>query len=228
MGITGLLGYLTLPRHIVFQHGGVLVGALLVLAVTGLDGSVSRIEGATLVAIYLIYFIYLLREPWRNGHPLQHDADRPAYMLWLYLLAGLIVVVGSAELTVRTVIAVAQILNIEQSFIAVIVIGIGTSLPELSISVVAVMKKRHGLSVGNLVGSNIFDTLVPIGVAAAISTLRFNKELLQYDLTLLVALTLLVLFFFSRRKGLHKPQALVILVFYCSYALVRIGNAQIE
>ena len=72
-----------------------------------------------------------------------------------------------SPVTVSGAIAVAAALDISEAFVAVIIIGLGTSLPELSISVGAAIKKRARMSVGNLVGSNIFDTLIPIGLGCA-------------------------------------------------------------
>jgi cation:H+ antiporter len=114
------------------------------------------------------------------------------------LVLGLGLVIGSAEITVRTVTHVADALNIEQSFVAIIFIGLGTSLPELSISFGAILKKRRGLSVGNLIGSNIFDTLMPIGVAAAIVRLDFNPTMLRVALPFLIGLSSVVLVFLAR------------------------------
>ena len=95
-------------------------------------------------------------------------------------------------------------------------------MPELSISIGAVLKKKSALSVGNLIGSNIFDTLVPIGVAALISPITFGREFLVFDLPLLFILTTLVLCFFLRKKGLQRKEALVLLLFYGSYLVLKI------
>ena len=114
-------------------------------------------------------------------------------------------VIASAEVTVRSVTHVADVLNIQQSVIAIIIVGLGTSLPELSISVAAIVKNRSGLSVGNLIGSNIFDTLMPIGVASAISGLDFDAKMLRGDLPFLLALSALVLIFLAKKK--RAPEA---------------------
>ena len=140
-------------------------------------------------------------------------------------MVGLAIVVVSAELTVDGAIAVAAALNISEAFIAVIIIGLGTSLPELSISVGAAIRNRARMSVGNLVGSNIFDTLVPVGVAAAIAGLRFDANLLKFEVPFLFVLTLAVLFFFVRKRGLQKGEAVTILALYGGYVLVKLSNA---
>ena len=110
---------------------------------------------------------------------------------------------------------------IEQVDVAVIIIGMGTSLPELSISVGAAIRNRARMSVGNLVGSNIFDTLVPVGVAAAISGLRFDPGFLKLEVPLLFVLTLVAMIFFVRTRGIQKGEAITILAIYGGYVLTK-------
>jgi cation:H+ antiporter len=141
----------------------------------------------------------------------------------IVLIAGLAGLWLGTDLTIRAAIQVADALNIEQSLIAIIIIGLGTSLPELSISIGAALRKRSGLSVAILIGSNILDTLMPIGIAGAISRLDFDAKILRIDLPFLFALSTLVLIFFARESGLR--QAAIVLVAYCGYAFMRISNA---
>jgi cation:H+ antiporter len=106
--------------------------------------------------------------------------------------------------------------------IAVLIIGLGTSLPELSISISAILKKRTELSVGNIIGSNVLDTLLPIGVAAVISNVSFERQLLFFDLPFIFVLTSVVLAFFVTRPGVTRREGLVILALYGSYVAVKL------
>jgi cation:H+ antiporter len=217
LGFVGLFGYLTLPRRIITTHGTVLMGTLVLLGVLAFDGYVSRAEGGILVFAYLAYLGFLLsdKESWEEKG--DGASVLPLAGSWLLVAIGLGVVIFSAELTVSAVGNVARILEIGESVIAIIVIGLGTSLPELSISVAAIVRRRSRMSVGNLIGSNIFDTLVPIGAAAIISGIRFETR----DLPFLFALSLFVLIMFWRKKGIQKFEAGTILAVYCIYALIK-------
>ncbi|MDJ0938671.1 MAG: hypothetical protein QNJ00_02775, partial [Woeseiaceae bacterium] len=73
------------------------------------------------------------------------------------------------------------------------------------------------MSVGNLIGSNVFDTLVPVGVAAAIAKIRFDEHMLMVELPFLIVLTLIVMFFFWRKQGIQRTEASVILLLYFGY-----------
>jgi cation:H+ antiporter len=141
---------------------------------------------------------------------------------WLVLIAGLAIVVGSSEMTVTSVINIAHYFQISEALISVLIIGLGTSLPELSISISAVLKKKTQLSVGNIIGSNVLDTLLPIGLAATISAVTFESELLFFDLPFIFLLTALVLVFFYTRRGVTRPEAWIILGIYFLYVAVKL------
>ena len=151
-------------------------------------------------------------------------ATRSVGSNWLRLIIGIAVVVFSAELIVRAAMTLAIQWDVDQSFIGIAIIGIGTSLPELMISLGAVLKNRVGLSVGNLLGSNVLDTLLPVGLAAVIVPLEFPRALLNFDLPVLMLLTAGVLAFFYRSAGIRWPQAMVVLAAYCGY-MVTISRA---
>ena len=219
LGITGLIGYLALPRKAVYQQGSVLLGSLVLLAVVGFDGQVTRTEGIVLVVAYAAYLLFLFVEVMVIGEVLEGRSDSGLALSLVYLVVGLAIVVGSAEITVSSAVAVATTLNVEQSFVAIIIIGLGSSLPELSISLGAMLKRRATLSVGNLIGSNIFDTLMPIGVAAAIAGLEFDETMWQQELPFVFGLTSVVLFFFLKKVGIQKFEATIILSMYVAYVI---------
>ena len=225
LGTAALFSYLTLPRSVVFRHGSVLLGSAVLLGVFGFDGTVTRAEGLALLVVYLIYFAALFGDRHKGADTDDDSAGFGFGKAWLYLLIGLGIVGISAELTVHGAIGVAAALDIGEAVVAVVIIGLGTSLPELSISVGAALKNKARMSVGNLIGSNIFDTLVPVGAAAAISTLHFDGNLLRYELPFLFFLTLTVLVFFVRRRGIQKGEAIIVLALYGSYVLLKLSRA---
>ncbi len=98
----------------------------------------------------------------------------------------------------------------------------GTSLPELALALNAVRKKAKGLSVGNLIGSNIFDMLIPVGMGASISELKIEKSLILFDLLFLLFLSFIVLIFFYKKKGLQKIEAVLLIGIFVLYASLKI------
>ena len=87
------------------------------------------------------------------------------------------------------------------------------------------MRGRAGMSVGNLVGSNILDVLLPIGLAALIAPLHFARSLIVFDLAILFVLSLMVLWFFLRKRGLQHREAAAVVTFYSAYILVKMVEA---
>ena len=218
LGIAALLGHLTLPTKVVLEQGMMLLGSIVVLAFMALDGDISRVEGSFLVAAYAGYLAFILTSATAIPPEEIDDISDKLVLSIVLLIVGLAVITASAELTVTSATRVAEMLGVEQSFVAIIIIGLGSSLPELSISMGAVLEKRVSLSVGNLFGSNVFDTLVPIGVAGAISGLGFKGDILRHEVPFLFLLTALILFFFVR-KGVRKREAIIILALYSGYVI---------
>jgi len=221
LGITGLLHHLTLPSRAVYRHGSMLLGSLVLLALFAVDGRISRTDGIALVVVYVIYLVMLLSAGANGDDSVDGKPKGGMIILSAYLIVGLAIVTGSAELTVWSATKMAVRFGWDQSMIAIFFIGIGSSLPELSISVAATIKRRAHLSIGNLIGSNIFDTLVPIGVAATIAGVGFDREMLLFEVPALFALSALVMVFFKGKEGIRKREALIILGAYLVYAVAK-------
>jgi len=223
LGFAGIISFLTLPRAFVIKHGSVLLGATVLLFLMAYDGMVTRIEGGILVAAYIVYVLSLM-----NGENVPDEEPGPlaggGTRSWLLLILGLSTVIISSEITVNAVVSIAYAFKISEALIAVLIIGLGTSLPELSISISAILKKKTELSVGNIIGSNILDTLLPIGIAALISGVTFGRDLLLFDLPFIFVLTFVVLAFFYKKRGVARPQALVILGLYLTYVAVKLSQ----
>ncbi len=225
LGVAALLTHLTLTRRMIYRHGVVvLLGSIVLLALMGWDGIVTQVEGIVLIVVYLIYFFALWTDVGKNGTEEERNGQSLPKAVF-FLLAGFAIVIYSAELTVSSAIEVARLLNVKETLVAILLIGLGTSLPELSISVGAALKKKAHMSVGNLIGSNIFDTLVPIGAAAAISLVTFDDNILIHELPYLFILSALVLFFFARGTGVYRHEAFIILGMYGAYVIAKVYGA---
>ncbi|NND56724.1 MAG: sodium:calcium antiporter [Xanthomonadales bacterium] len=221
LGFAGMISFLTLPRAFVVRHGSVLLGATVLLFLMAMDGKITRIEGLALISGYVAYVMALM-----NGETVPEE--EPGQLAgggiksWVLLLIGLGAVTWSSEITVTSVVNIAYSFDISEALISVLIIGLGTSLPELSISISAIMKKKTHMSVGNIIGSNILDTLLPLGIAASISLVSVERQFIQFDLPFILVLTLVVLGFFYARPGVAKREALVILSLYFGYVTVKL------
>jgi len=224
-GMAGFIGYGAMNRKFLPRNTFFLVGSIAALFLFAYDGVISRFEGLILVACYTSYLaviIFRRAEVPDNEEEIMH---MPVWRAWVILATGLVLLLFAAELTVVYAASFAERVGLSNIAVSAIVIGMGSSLPELSVSFVALLKKRGGLSVGNLVGSNVLDTLLVPGVAAVISPLVVPAAILYVDLPVLLLATILVLIFlYVTGRGVRAPEASVLLILYIGYVLVRLGG----
>jgi len=221
LGVAGLVGYLSVAPKMVKRDGITLLLAIGLTAALGIDGRIGHFEGAALLIAYLIYVAALLQA---ESHSTESPTRGPAGRVSPLLLVGvgLVTVVLSAHIVVTEGIALAEAWGITQTVLGVLIIGAGTSLPELALSVGAAKQGHASLSVGNIIGSNIFDLLVPVGLAGAISPLSVAPSTLWFDLPAIALATVALLVFLLRRRGLQKREALALVVLYVGYAVLRV------
>mgnify|MGYP001031588017 FL=1 len=222
LGVGAVISRLFLPRDFIYRHGTVLLLATILLFLVALDGTVTRGEGLVLILMYTLYVIALMRNSVGAATEEPDAIASGGLRSWVLLVVGLATVIMGSEVTVESVISIARRLEISEALIAVLVIGIGTSLPELSISISAILKRKTQMSVGNIVGSNILDTLLPVGVAAVISTVTFETQTRYFDIPYIFALTAIVLGLFLAQRGVGRPQGILILSIYGLYVAVKL------
>ncbi len=221
LGISGLTGYLTLTKKQIFGEGLILIVAIVLTALVAYDGEVSQTDGLILILAYLVYYISLLRTERVSPEPSPYTRMNKWGAIVL-IIVGFTVVLLASEKVVLNAVALAERWGVEQSFVGIIIISLGTSLPELAVSMAAALKGSPGLSVGNIIGSNIFDIWVPVGIAAAIKPLEVSMNHLLPDFIILAGLSALVLVFFYRIKGLKMKEAVTLIILYVVYMSYKI------
>lgn len=220
MGIAGLFGVLALSKKHIVQNGIMMLGSIIILFLVGLDGSIDRTEGLLLLVSYIIYSVILFRREKFKKKPALKSNKRIGINI-IFLVIGIGIVIFSSQTVVSQAWALADAWGVKQSFVGIIILGLGTSLPELVISLNAILKNSVEISVGNLIGSNIFDTLIPTGLGGLIAGLSIEKSIIWFDLPVLLGLSLLVLIFFIRKRGLQKPEAIVLISIYIGYGVLK-------
>ncbi len=221
LGVAGMIGYLSVAPRMVKRDGLTLLLAIVLMGALAFDGRVGRVEGVALVAAYLIYLAALVQAESRGageGRAARKGRMSPP----LLILVGLLTVTLSAHIVVTEAVQLADVWGISQTVLGALIVGAGTSLPELALSVGAARRGHASLSVGNVIGSNIFDLLMPVGVGAAIVPLSVAPATLWIDLPAVALATVALLVFLTRRRGLQKREALALLLLYAGYATLRV------
>lgn len=221
LGVAGLVGYLSVAPRMVWRDGITLLLAAGLVGALAIDGRVGHFEGVALLIAYLIYVAALVQA---EGHSSEDSAraTKGSVSPLLLVAVGLLTVILSAHVVVTEGVRLAEAWGITQTVLGALIIGAGTSLPELALSVGAARQGHASLSVGNVIGSNIFDLLVPVGLAGAIAPVSVAPATIWFDLPALALGTIALLFFLLRRRGLQRGEALALVILYAGYATLRI------
>ncbi|MBT8219086.1 MAG: sodium:calcium antiporter [Bacteroidia bacterium] len=220
LGIVGFMGYIILKKRHLYIDGTMLLGTIIMVALLGVDGRLSRMDGIVLIIVYSIYYVRLFHQE-KVARKLKKEFGQELKRYIFLLILGLALLIFASELVVNNALIFSDQFGLRQSFVGIMILGLGSSLPELAIAIKAIRKKAGGLSVGNIIGSNIFDMSVPIGLGATIAEVNFEKELLQFDLPYLFVLSFLVLIFFYKKKGLQRIEAVVLICIFIFYSVLK-------
>jgi cation:H+ antiporter len=223
IGIAGFIGFSPRPLRLAPRNSVFLLGGVISLAAFSIDGLISRGEGCVLAAIYGAYLVTFIFWKTVNTEPTGDKETTSIFKAVSFLVAGFALLPFAAGLTVVSATEFAALVGLSNLSVSAIIIGMGSSLPELSVSMIALLKNRGGLSVGNLMGSNVLDTLLVPGVGAAISPLVIPATVLWLDLPVLALVTVLVLgFLYVSPRGVKKTEASILLAIYAGYAYMRL------
>lgn len=222
LGITAIFHYLAVGRRQLLHLTIELGGSAVLLFLLGYDGQLSRIDGGIMMTAFVVYLVTSFYQRGGAEKSVEGKAPKSPWSSAGLIAAGLLIVIFSSELTVDKALTLSQTWGIRQSFIGAVLIGLGTSLPELAISIGAIREGNSGLSLGNIMGSNIFDLLVPASVGALISELRFDERILWGDLPFLMIITIAVLWFLKRKRGLQRNEGVGLIVLYLAYVTVKL------
>ena len=187
LGVVTLFGSVAIPRSLARRDGSVLFGTTAFVALVLLDLHLGRIEAATLVVVLAGYLIVLARSGGEPGTPLEiDDPFRPRDVA--VLLGGLVLVLASGHALVAAAVDFARAFGVSEWAIGATVVAAGTSTPEFAVSMLALSRGRTGVSIGNLLGSNVFNALGVLGVAGLVRPLPVDPVALA-DVGWLLAVT---------------------------------------
>jgi len=193
-----------------------------------LDSYLSRIDGIVMLTGLVIVMIWLARLGMRSapGDPIkaEYEAEIPrdvtTRMAIIWLLIGLVTLLVGAYLLVDASIWIARYLGVSEVVIGILLVAFGTSLPELAVSMVSALKGEYGLAIGNIVGSNIFNLLAVIGVAATIAPSALAPSVLSLHIFVMVAFTLVLFamtYDYDGKSELSRIEGAALLIAFIAY-----------
>lgn len=209
LGATALLSPIVVQSQVVRRELPVLIGATALAAWQLADGQITRTEGIILLVVFtLIMGVAIwhgLKQPDDNlAQDISSELDSHHTTLGrslLWLLIGLVMLIVSSRSLVWGSVEIAQALGVSDLIIGLTIVAIGTSLPELASSLAACRKGENDIALGNVIGSNMFNTLAVVGIAGTIHPMSVPPEVLTRDASIMGALTVLLVAFSYRRSG---------------------------
>ena len=174
IGISAILIPLAVQKATVRKEVPIMIGASLLLIALSLDGGISQWEGGLLIAGLVAFTIYIYRSAKKqrdnnSSEKIEESVGKSFFSRAISLIAlGIGLLWAGAILTVDNAVVIAESFGVSERIIGLTIIAIGTSLPELITSVIAIRKGHHDIGIGNIIGSNIYNVLMIIGVAGAI------------------------------------------------------------
>jgi len=225
LGFAGIITPLAVKSSIVWREIPVSLGAavvLFMLANTGAGGAntVSRPDGIILLILFSGFLWYLFRDARQSGETTNAEEAPvpPEKGAWFFIAGGLAALILGGRMVVNNAVVIASVLGMSEKMIGLTIVAGGTSLPELATSVVAAWKKNVDIAVGNVIGSNIFNILLILGVSSVIRPLSWDMSF-NTDMFVLAGGTVLLFaaMFTGGRKRLDRWEAVLFLVLYTGY-----------
>ncbi len=183
------------------------------------DKMIDATEGIIMFSFLVLFLIYLLRfqkQAVVDEMP-EDDEILPLYKIALFFVVGGVGLWAGSELLIKGAVDLAKDFGVSERVIGVTVVSVGTSIPELAASIVAVLKKEKAISLGNLIGSNVFNILAVLGITAMITPIELKDvDLLEYDIFWMLGISFLILplVFFPRKLRLDWKDGFILLALY--------------
>ena len=245
LGATALISPILMQRSVIRGDLPNLLVVSILSIILVWDGSVVRWNGILLLAVFAVTMAFSIRREMKKaktgkgeGLPLASASQGESSatpsekslgksILWLVL--GLLLLVASSRALVWGAVAIARTLGVSDLLIGLTIVAIGTSLPELASSIAAARKGENDLALGNIIGSNLFNTLAVVGLAATVSPMdEIEKAVTYRDMPLMIVLTLALIVLGYRRKGdgrLNRIAGAILLAVYIGYLALLIVQA---
>jgi cation:H+ antiporter len=220
MGILALITSIKANNDFLKKDYLFMLGGILLVFILGIDGTFSRLDGIILIGSYM-YYLYSLGKKEHFGTKIGRNHNH----IWLqlfYLTSALALLLVAANFALRYAHDLATILNVSDSLIGVALIGVSTALPELTTALIGLKKKAAGISIGVLIGSNITNPLLGIGIGAIISTYEAVSRVQFYDLPMWFLVASLTLIPFWKNGKIGKKTGIALILFYIVFIAIRV------
>ncbi|MCK5694215.1 MAG: calcium/sodium antiporter [Bacteroidales bacterium] len=222
LAITALIFPIPVPAASVKRDWPIMMFVSLLLFVFSLNGILTRLEGTVFVGLLIGYIIFTVVQARRMSSQ-EAKPDLEGAMKWwvagLIFLGSCVGLALGADLLVDNVAIIAEDLGVSKRVISITMVAVGTSIPELSTSVIAALKKETDISVGNIIGSNVMNILSVLGFTSLVSPISVSNEIAGFDIPWMLGISLLFLLLMlpASRSRITRWEGSFMIVIYLLY-----------
>jgi len=220
LGITILFSPISISKSVYRKEWPIMMFSAIYFLIVIVDGTISKIEGGILVCFLVMTISALIKLRDKSEVELENSNEDSLFKyLFILFFGGLFLYYGS-EWFIDGAIMLANSFGISERIIGITVVSVGTSIPELVTSLVAVFNKEKSISLGNLLGSNIFNVFAVLGITSLVTPLTvLDQSIINYDIYVMLffAAIILPLIFFPKKLVLGRKEGIIILLFYTLY-----------
>ena len=219
LGLTAVLAPVAVTKSNARRDIPITLGVTVLLIAAGYFlGVLNWITGIVFLAVFVVYMIYCFKSDSADSHDDGQTKEIPVWRAVLLIIAGLAALVFGGRLFVDNSVILAKSLGVSDKFIAVTLLAGGTSLPELATCVVAAIKKKDQLALGNILGSNVFNILLILGCASLVTPLSFEgMSLVDNGVLLLSMLLVLMSTLTGKRDRIERWEGALMLLLEVAY-----------
>jgi cation:H+ antiporter len=236
LGLTAIINPIAVHSQVLRKELPVLIAVTVLAAYQCLDSMLSRIDAIVLLIVFSGLMTWAIRQGLNKkkdalGAAMEQELKvrtMPVHRAILWLVAGLAVLIVSSRILVWGAVKLARGAGIDDLIIGLTIVAVGTSLPELASTIIAARRKEHELALGNVIGSNLFNTLAVVGIAGVIHPIATTSAVLFRDIAFMgiLSLSLFALGYgFRGRPGrINRIEGAGLLVCYCGYAVYLVSS----
>ncbi len=227
LGLAALIRPMPSPPKVVIRDGGFMLVVSAVLVVLAMSGKITQEEGFILLAAYIIYCITAFVTDWRRPSELsvhcaraeEHKDYASPGGSFLLLAFGIACIAVGGRLAADGAVAFAREYHVSQAMVGLTVMAVATSLPEMTVIAVTAARGYSQIAIGQLIGSNLFNTMAVIGATAAMGTLPVAAEFRSSDIYVMAAASTLLVPLLLSSWRLSRPRGALLVLSYCAYVV---------
>ena len=222
LGISALIYPISIKLTLIKVELPFMISISILLLLLSQNLIIEHFEGAILFILLISMIIYSCYDAFKEPKEIEKEfselvqVDRSYYKNILYIVFGIIGLSIGAKLLVDSAISIAQSLGVSQALIGITAVAIGTSLPELTTSVIAALRRESGIIIGNIIGSNIFNIGI-LGIISVLKPIEMKQHLLEFEFCIMILFSIILLPIMKTGFKIAKTEGLLLLLFYLMF-----------